>query len=128
MPFEQASLVTALILSMCGPLANKVKLSALYARKNKRMGEVMGPTFNLIFEQLLPAYCASNTGNLEALNNIHNLVFLLAYKAQQVFNSHVIHTAIDQNWDMKGLKQVLVRILKQLDCNGYELLTSQLDS
>lgn len=99
-----ANLITALVQSICGPLANKVKFSAMYARKNKKLGEGMGPTIDLLFEQLLPQFCASNLGNQEAINNMHNLVFLLAHKSQQVFTSHVIHTAIDQNWDMKGLK------------------------
>jgi hypothetical protein len=45
-----------------------------------------------------------------------------------VFTSHVIHTAIDQNWDMKGLKQVLVKILKSLEVNGYDALITLLDA
>lgn len=40
----------------------------------------------------------------------------------------MIHTAIDQNWDMKGLKQVLVRILKTMEVTGYDSLTASLDS
>ena len=123
-----ANLVTALVQSICGPLANKVKFAALYARKNKKLGESMGPTIDLIFEQLLPNFCAANLSNHSALNNMHNLIYLLTHKAQQVFTSHVIHTAIDQNWDMKGLKQVLVRILKTLDVNGYDALTTALDA
>ena len=51
---------------------------------------------------------------------MHNLVFLLSLKAQQVFTSRIIHTAIDQNWDLKGLKQVLVRILNALGMSGYD--------
>jgi len=69
-----------------------------------------------------------NVNNNEWVNTMHNLVFLLAHKAQQVFTSHVIHTAIDQNWDMKGLKQVLVRILKQCGADQYDSLVSTLDS
>lgn len=123
-----ANLVTALVQSICGPLANKVKFAALYARKNKKLGESMGPTIDLLFEQLLPNFCATNLSNHSAINNMHNLIYLLTHKAQQVFTSHVIHTAIDQNWDMKGLKQVLVRILKTLDVNGYDALTTALDA
>jgi len=123
-----ANLITALVQSICGPLANKIKFSALYARKNKKLGESMGATLDLLFEQLLPQFCAANLSNQEAINNMHNLIYLLAHKSQQVFNSHVIHTAIDQNWDMKGLKQVLVRVLKTLDVNGYDALTTALDA
>lgn len=57
MSLNQANLVTALVMSICGPLANKVKLSAMYARKNKKLGETLAPTLNLLFEQLLPHYC-----------------------------------------------------------------------
>lgn len=123
-----ANLMTALVQSICGPLANKVKFAALYARKNKRLGESMGPTIDLLFEQLLPHFCANNIGNQDVVNNMHNLIYLLAQKSQQVFTSHVIHTAIDQNWDMKGLKQVLVRVLKTLDVNGYDALVAALDA
>ena len=97
-------LISTLCQSMCGPLANKVKLSMANARKNKKLGETMCPIINILFEQLIPFYCEKNAGNLENINNLHNLVFLLAHKSQQVCTSHVIHTAIDQNWDMKGLK------------------------
>jgi hypothetical protein len=31
-------------------------------------------------------------------------MYLLAAKTQQVFFSRVIHTIIDQNWDLKGFK------------------------
>jgi hypothetical protein len=103
-------------------------MAAMYARKNKKLGEQMGPTFNLLFEQLLPHYIKNNGSNLEAVNALHNLVFLLAHKAQQVFTSHVIHTAIDQNWDMKGLKQVLVRVLKCVEASNYDSLLNSLDS
>jgi hypothetical protein len=32
-----------------------------------------------------------------------------------VFFNAVLHTIIDQNWDIKGFKQVLSRILKIID-------------
>jgi hypothetical protein len=54
---------------------------------------------------------------------MHNLVFLLALKTQQVFTSRIIHTAIDQNWDLKGMKQVLMRIFKVLGVHGVETLS-----
>ena len=84
-------------------------------------------TFSFIFEQLLPDYLMKNQSSHDEVNTMHNLCYLLAHKAQQVFTSHVIHTAIDQNWDMKGLKQVLVRILKTVGADGYELLVQTLD-
>ena len=58
---------------------------------------------------------------------MHNLCYLLAMKTQQVFNSRVIHTCIDQNWDLKGFKQVLVRILRQLGASEYDEVTGLLD-
>ena len=76
-----SDLQTVLYTSICGPLANKVKMAAIHARKNKKLGEQMSPTFSLLFEQLLPHYINKNEGNLEAINTLHNLVFLLAHKA-----------------------------------------------
>lgn len=35
---------------------------------------------------------------------MQNLCYLFAQKTQQVFNSRIIHTCIDQNWDLKGFK------------------------
>jgi len=115
-------------MSICGPLANKVKLAAIFARKNKQLGKTLESTIAYLFEQLLPFFISKNLSSPESINEMHNLVFLLAHKSQQVFTSHVIHTAIDQNWDMKGLKQVLVRILKKLGADGFEALVQTLDS
>jgi hypothetical protein len=125
---SDANLAQVLAMSISGPLANKVKMAAAFARKNKALGATMANTFSFLFEQLLPHYLALNLSSVETVNTMHNLVFLLAHKAQQVFTSHVIHTAIDQNWDMKGLKQVLVRILKTMGADGYESLVACLDS
>ena len=52
----------ALVSSMLGVLANKVKFSALFANKNKKLGQSLLNTFNFLFEQLLPDYCAKNFG------------------------------------------------------------------
>jgi hypothetical protein len=41
-----------------------------------------------------------------------------------VFNSRVIHTIIDQNWDLKGFQSVLSRILKVLDLKPTVARTS----
>jgi hypothetical protein len=86
------------------------------------------PTICLLGEQILPKFCSQNKDNHEKINAVHNLMFLLAHKAQQVFTSHIIHTAIDQNWDMKGLKQVLVRLCKELGLSQFDGLTSLLDT
>ena len=67
---------------------------------------------NFLSEQLLPHYLAENQANLEMINSMHNLCYLLSMKAKLVFNSHVIHTCIDQNWDLKGFKAVLFRMLR----------------
>ena len=45
-----------------------------------------------------------------------------------MFTSRIIHTAIDQNWDLKGLKQVLVRLFKTLEVSGFEGVTTLLDT
>ena len=57
-----------------------------------------------------------NDGNL--INDMHNLVYLLAYKTQLVFYSGVIHAILDQNWDFKGFKQAFIRILEILKVNA----------
>lgn len=61
---------------------------------------------------------------------MHNLMYLFAYKTQQIFFSRVIHAIIDQNWDLKGFKQVFMRILSTLDVAanaGGSSLEKQLD-
>ena len=116
-----------LIISIVGPLMNKVKLSVQSAKKNKELGKKLLPTIELISEQLLPHYLAENSGSYEKVNMLQNLCYLLSMKTQQVFNSRIIHTCIDQNWDLKGFKQVLVRILKQIGASEYEDVTSLLD-
>jgi len=44
-----------------------------------------------------------------------------------VFTSKIIHTCIDQNWDLKGFKQVLVRILRSIGCQDLDQITNLLD-
>jgi len=102
-----------MVLSMCGPLINKIKISFQYPRKNRDLAENKDIR-NLIFligEQLLPQWCVKNLENGEEINKMHNLMYLFAYKTQQIFFSRVIHAIIDQNWDLKGFKQVFMRIL-----------------
>ena len=52
---------------------------------------------------------------------MHNLCYLLAKKTQEVFLSRVINTCINQNWDLKGFKQVLCRILLKIEADKDEL-------
>ena len=106
-----------LIISMCGALMNKIKISFLYPRKNVDLAnnkDIKNLVF-LIGEQLLPQWCLKNLDDFDKLNKMHNLVYLWAYKTQQIFFSRVIHAIIDQNWDLKGFKQVFIRILGMLE-------------
>ncbi len=48
----------ALIVSMSGPLVNKIKCCMLYALKNKNLGQALSTTICLLGEQLLPKYCS----------------------------------------------------------------------
>ena len=117
-----------LIISIVGPLMNKVKLSMLSAKKNTKLAAKLKPTIELLAEQLLPHFLSENQNNYDEVNNMQNLCYLLAMKTQQVFNSRIIHTCIDQNWDLKGFKQVLVRILRQLGAADYDDVTKDLDT
>jgi hypothetical protein len=92
---------------------NKIKTCIQYPRKNVDLA-CNADFRNLIFligEQILPQWCMKNINDAEAINKMHSLFYLLAFKTQQVFFSRVIHTIIDQNWDLKGFKQVLSRII-----------------
>ena len=122
-----ASTTAPLIFSIVGALMNKVKLSMLSAKKNQQLARKLAGTMNLLAEQLLPHFLAENKSNPDEINTMHNLCYLLAMKTQQVFNSRVIHTCIDQNWDLKGFKQALVRILRQLGASEYDEVTGLLD-
>jgi hypothetical protein len=95
-----------MIKSICGPLINKVKMAFLYPRKNQELAaqkDIKNFIF-LIGEQLLPQWCQKHMDDYEQINKMHNLMYLFAYKTQQIFFSRVIHTIIDQNWDLKGFK------------------------
>jgi hypothetical protein len=65
-------------------------------------------------EQILPQWCRKNMKDPKAINDMHNLVYLFAYKTHQVFQARVIHQIIDQNWDLKGYRAVLTRILETM--------------
>jgi len=107
----------ALVLSMCGPVFNRVKLCFLHPKKNfdlARNTDIQN-FVSLLGEQLLPQWCKSNIADAEKIKKMHNLMFLFAYKTQQVFMGRVIHQIIDQNWDMKGFKCTLMRIVQTLN-------------
>ena len=118
-----------LIVSMCGPLMNKVKICFQYPKKNQDLAnnKDVKNLITLIAEQLLPQWCYRNAFDVEAINKMHNLVFLFAYKVHQVFFSRVIHTIIDQNWDLKGFKQILMRILQLLEVTLLQAGSSTLE-
>lgn len=111
---------SAMIVSICGPLMNKIKMSFQYPRKNIDLANNKDIK-NLIYllgEQLLPQWCHRNAANFDEINLMHNLMYLFAYKTQQIFFSRVIHAIIDQNWDLKGFKQVFLRILQTLQVSA----------
>lgn len=43
-----------------------------------------------------------------------------------MFNSRIIHTCIDQNWDLKGLNQVLKRLFKEIGVKDHAGITNAL--
>lgn len=110
-----------LVRSMLGPISNKIKLCIEFPRKNTELAknEDFVGLINIVLEQLLPQWCRQQMKDTQAINNMHNLVYLFAQKTHQVFQARVIHQIIDQNWDLKGFKAVLMRIFKimQLDTN-----------
>ncbi len=101
---DSTNLIKPLVISIVGPLMNKVKMSMQSAKKNQELAKKLSGTVNVLAEQLLPHFLSQNLGNYDEINTIHNLCYLLAMKTQQVFNSRIIHSCIDQNWDLKGFK------------------------
>lgn len=103
----------ALIISMCGPLMSKIKICFQYPKKNIDLAnnKDIKNLIYLIGEQILPQWCVKNAQDFEQINKMHNLMFLFSYKTHQIFFSRVIHAIIDQNWDLKGFKQIFMRIL-----------------
>ena len=110
----------ALVLSMCGPVFNRIKMCFEYPQKNCDLAlHADAKNFiNLLGEQVLPQWCKKNMNDGEAINVMHNLMFLFAYKTHQVFQARVIHQIIDQNWDLKGFKATLMRIIQKLGLSG----------
>lgn len=86
-----------MIVSICGPLINKIKMCFNYPRKNIDLANNrdIRNLVHLLGEQLLPQWCARNKDNFEEINTMHNLMYLFAYKTQQIFFSRVIHAIID---------------------------------
>lgn len=109
--------IQAMTISMCGPLMNKIKMCFAFPKKNADLANNKDIK-NLVFllgEQLLPQWCEKNMGDFDQINKMHNLMYLFAYKTQQIFYARVIHAIIDQNWDLKGFKQVFMRILNTIE-------------
>ena len=74
----------ALIISMCGPLANKIKICFQYPLKNCDLAnnkDIKNLIF-LITEQILPQWCQKNATDFDLINKMHNLLFLFANKTQ----------------------------------------------
>ena len=94
---SQKSLTAPLIISIMGPLMNKVKLSMLYAKKNRQLAAKLTGSINVLAEQILPHYLSQNKNDYEMVSRIHDLSFLLAMKAQNVFNNRIISSCIDHN-------------------------------
>ena len=72
----------ARMVSMLGPLSNKIKLTMESARKNKALTEKLRPLIQLLTEQLLPAFIAENISNASAIRDMHNLWYLFSLKTQ----------------------------------------------
>ncbi len=106
----------ALIASINGVLFSKIKLVMKNALKNSKLAknDQLLAVIEILAEQIVPQFCVNNMAKSDKLNVMHSLVYLLASKAQSVFTSGVVRTCIDQNWDLKGFKAVLLRILKEV--------------
>ena len=102
---------------MLGPMFNKIKMSLEFPKKSIELAQ-HGDMKNFIYllgEQILPQWCRKNMKDAQAINDMHNLMYLFTYKIHQVFQARVIHQIIDQNWDLKGYKAVLLRILEKIN-------------
>lgn len=102
--------------STCATLMSKVKLMFANPLKNKQLAanSDLLAIVELLSEQVIPQYCLQHIDDTGKLTRMHSLCYLLASKVQSVFTSGVIKTCIDQNWDLKGLKAVLLRILTEV--------------
>ena len=111
---------------MCGPIYNRIKMCFEHPKKNMELAKNpdLKNFINLLGEQILPLWCRQQMKDGEAINQMHNLMFLFSYKTHQVFQSRVIHQIIDQNWDLKGFKATLMRIMEKV---GLKSLTGTMD-
>ena len=128
-----ASKEQAMILSICGPLMNRIKMALAHPKKNKDLAsnKDLQSLVALVGEQILPQWCSANAGNSKVIDLMHSHMYLLAYKTHNLFFTSVIHTIIDQNWDFKGFIQVLMKILEILGIVTQDLeksLTKTLES
>ena len=100
--FENES--QALVMSMCGPVFNRIKMYMEYPKKNCEIAAHADAKnfIALLGEQILPQWCQKNMNDADAINDMHYLLYLLAYRAHQMFHGRVIHQIIDQCWDMKA--------------------------
>lgn len=87
----------ALAISIFGGIANRIKLCVHFASKNRElaMHEDFKQFIDCLFEQLLPQWCRKQMKDGKAINDMHNLIFLLSLKTHQVFQARVIHQIID---------------------------------
>ena len=106
----------ALVASVTGVLFSKIKLVLKNALKNAKLAknDQLVAIVEILAEQVIPQFLVTNMAKNEKLSMMHSLVYRLASKAQSVFTSGVVRTCIDQNWDLKGFKAVLLRILKEV--------------
>jgi hypothetical protein len=106
--------------SIMGPLFSRIKFYIATARKNQALAS--NPDFagliSALGEQIVPQNISTYFTDTKEIFKLHNYVFLLAQKCKGVFHGSVIHTCIDQNWDLKGLKQSLQRLIQHLQINN----------
>ena len=89
---------------------NKVKCCCEQPLKNSKLARQLLPIISGLSEYFLPFYLKKREYN--EVKNMHNLCYLLANKMQESMCSPVIRSCMDSFWDLKGLNEVLSRILK----------------
>ena len=101
-------------------LFNRIKMYIVFARKNLNLAQDSDfrGLIAALAEQIIPQNVNHYFTDTKELFKLHNYVYLLAQKCKGVFHGSVIHTCIDQNWDLKGLKQSLQRLLQHLQLNN----------
>jgi hypothetical protein len=76
----------------------------------------------ILAEYILPFYLKKYQESYSDVKNMHNLCYLLARKCQEAFCSPVLRTCMDHFWDLKGLGEVLFRILKTVGMQKKHIL------